>query len=218
MPLLLLGMRFYNPVTGVFTQRDPVLDGLNWYSYVSGGVMTAVDPSGMAQIVDIFGPPSVEIDIPTGEKEAKTIEVRTYMHTCVVFNRPCLRGDDNKLYNSIGAFGDVGNCSGFDKRGGKVMVPDTRYNEFVDGTNYYVRPALVNNDFVFEYFLRACVGKHRNWNWTIINNCNHYAKHLWDCALSALRMFKLCVAVSLLAGRDSLVPCIKYAKDSIRCH
>ncbi len=47
MPLLQLGVRFYNPATGVFTQRDPVLDGLNWYAYVGGGVMTAVDPSGL---------------------------------------------------------------------------------------------------------------------------------------------------------------------------
>ncbi len=32
---------------GALTQRDPVLDGLNWYSYVSGGVMDRIDPTGM---------------------------------------------------------------------------------------------------------------------------------------------------------------------------
>ncbi len=38
---------------GAQTQRDPVLDGLNWYSYVNGGVMTAADPSGRAAIIRI---------------------------------------------------------------------------------------------------------------------------------------------------------------------
>ena len=41
--------------SGVFTQRDPVLDGANWYTYVSGGVMTAVDPSGMDATSQVIG-------------------------------------------------------------------------------------------------------------------------------------------------------------------
>ena len=53
MPLLQLGVRFYNPASGVFTQRDPVLDGVNWYAYVNGAVMTAVDPNGMAATIAI---------------------------------------------------------------------------------------------------------------------------------------------------------------------
>ena len=46
--LILLGSRFYDPEAGVFTQRDPVKDGLSYYTYTSGSVMTAVDPWGLS--------------------------------------------------------------------------------------------------------------------------------------------------------------------------
>lgn len=42
----MLGTRFYDPEAGVFTQRDKAKDGLSYYAYTSGQVMTAVDPWG----------------------------------------------------------------------------------------------------------------------------------------------------------------------------
>ena len=45
--LLQLGLRFYDPETAGFTQRDPVEDGLNSYAYVAGRPTTATDPSGL---------------------------------------------------------------------------------------------------------------------------------------------------------------------------
>ena len=160
--------------------------------------MTAVDPSGMAQIVDI----------------GNWFPLPGYGHTCIVFSRPCLRGDDNKLYNSIGAFPESGKCCGFyQKGGGEVHVPDTRYNPKGKAV-----PRITDNDVVFEHFLRACAEKHRSWKWNLINNCQDYAWHLWDCAFAAKLQYRMCVRERLRAGYDSLVPCIKYAKDSIRCH
>jgi RHS repeat-associated protein len=45
--LLQLGVRFYDPQVGRFTQRDPIKDGINWYAYVGGNPVNAVDPDGL---------------------------------------------------------------------------------------------------------------------------------------------------------------------------
>lgn len=45
--LLQLGVRFYDPETGRFTQRDPVGDGMNWYGYVGSSPLSYVDPWGL---------------------------------------------------------------------------------------------------------------------------------------------------------------------------
>ena len=44
---LQLGVRFYDALTGRFTQRDPIQDGLNWYSYVGGKPLMWADPFGL---------------------------------------------------------------------------------------------------------------------------------------------------------------------------
>ena len=46
--LLQLGLRFYDPKTATFTQRDPAEDGLNWYGYAGGNPIANVDPWGLA--------------------------------------------------------------------------------------------------------------------------------------------------------------------------
>ena len=45
--LLHLGMRFYEPGVGRFSQVDPAREGVNWYGYVDGIPTTHVDPVGL---------------------------------------------------------------------------------------------------------------------------------------------------------------------------
>jgi len=45
--LLQLGVRYYDPSVGRFTQQDPIKDGFNWYGYASGNPTKNVDPSGL---------------------------------------------------------------------------------------------------------------------------------------------------------------------------
>ncbi|MGB9619180.1 MAG: RHS repeat domain-containing protein [Armatimonadota bacterium] len=44
--LLQLGVRFYDPEVGRFTQMDPVRQGVNWYGYAGGMPTAAIDPNG----------------------------------------------------------------------------------------------------------------------------------------------------------------------------
>ena len=46
--LLQLGVRFYDPEVGRFTQRDAIGDGLNWYAYADNDPVAFVDPEGLA--------------------------------------------------------------------------------------------------------------------------------------------------------------------------
>jgi len=48
--LLQLGVRYYDPTTGRFTQQDPIKDGLNWYGYAGGNPIRYVDPFGLSSI------------------------------------------------------------------------------------------------------------------------------------------------------------------------
>ena len=43
--------RYYQPVTGRFTQIDPIKDGLNWYAYCSNNPVAFVDPNGLDAII-----------------------------------------------------------------------------------------------------------------------------------------------------------------------
>ncbi len=43
-----LRARYYSPVTGRFTQIDPIRDGLNWYAYCYNNPILYIDPSGKA--------------------------------------------------------------------------------------------------------------------------------------------------------------------------
>ena len=45
--LMLLGHRYYDPSTGRFLSRDPILDGYNWYNYCDNDPLSAVDPEGL---------------------------------------------------------------------------------------------------------------------------------------------------------------------------
>ncbi len=42
-----LRARYYTPGTGSFTQEDPAMDGLNWYTYCAGNPIRYVDRSGL---------------------------------------------------------------------------------------------------------------------------------------------------------------------------
>jgi len=44
--LLHLGMRFYEPGVGRFSQVDPAREGVNWYVYVWNSPLAHLDPSG----------------------------------------------------------------------------------------------------------------------------------------------------------------------------
>jgi RHS repeat-associated protein len=52
--LMQLGVRFYDPEVGRFTQRDPVRSGGNWYSYGYEAPTVAVDPTGKIAWVPIL--------------------------------------------------------------------------------------------------------------------------------------------------------------------
>ena len=43
--------RYYQPVTGRFTQLDPIRDGLNWYAYCYNNPIMFIDPFGTDAIV-----------------------------------------------------------------------------------------------------------------------------------------------------------------------
>jgi RHS repeat-associated protein len=45
-----LGVRFYNPEVGRFTQLDPLGDRLNWYAYTGGNPLVRVDPTGLSYV------------------------------------------------------------------------------------------------------------------------------------------------------------------------
>ena len=47
MDLLQLGVRFYDPETGRFTQVDPVHYGMSWYRYAGDRPTARVDPTGL---------------------------------------------------------------------------------------------------------------------------------------------------------------------------
>jgi RHS repeat-associated protein len=47
LPLLQLGVRFYDPGTGRFGQVDPLVDGLNAYMYVKDRPTVGTDPNGL---------------------------------------------------------------------------------------------------------------------------------------------------------------------------
>ena len=50
--LLQLGVRFYDPQIGRFTQQDPVFQGLNLYTYVANRPGVGADPSGENWYID----------------------------------------------------------------------------------------------------------------------------------------------------------------------
>jgi len=52
--LLQLGVRYYDPSVGRFTQIDPVKDGLNWYGYVRGNPVAKIDPGGLYSWGDAY--------------------------------------------------------------------------------------------------------------------------------------------------------------------
>ena len=50
-----LRARYYSPNIGRFTQEDPIMDGLNWYTYCAGNPVVYSDSSGTTVSNDGFG-------------------------------------------------------------------------------------------------------------------------------------------------------------------
>jgi len=50
-----LRARYYSPEVGRFTQEDPIMDGLNWYTYCAGNPVVYSDSSGTTVSNDGFG-------------------------------------------------------------------------------------------------------------------------------------------------------------------
>lgn len=46
-----LRARYYNPTIGRFISEDPVLDGINWYTYCDNDPVNKTDPSGLSGVV-----------------------------------------------------------------------------------------------------------------------------------------------------------------------
>lgn len=46
-PLVLMGVRYYDPITGRFISRDPAADSMNDYAYCANNPVMGFDPSGM---------------------------------------------------------------------------------------------------------------------------------------------------------------------------
>ena len=49
-----LRARYYSPEVGRFTQEDPIMDGLNWYTYCAGNPVRFYDPSGCKMLEPSF--------------------------------------------------------------------------------------------------------------------------------------------------------------------
>lgn len=49
-----LRARYYSPGIGRFTQEDPIMDGLNWYTYCAGNPVRFYDPSGCKMLEPSF--------------------------------------------------------------------------------------------------------------------------------------------------------------------
>ncbi len=49
-----LRARYYSPNIGRFTQEDPIMDGLNWYTYCAGNPVRFYDPSGCKMLEPSF--------------------------------------------------------------------------------------------------------------------------------------------------------------------
>ena len=69
--LVLMGHRMYDPGTGRFLTRDPILDGSNHFSYVDNDPLNNVDPRGELPLLII---PAIAIfwGLATGIAEAPT--------------------------------------------------------------------------------------------------------------------------------------------------
>ena len=49
------GARYYDPYIGRFTQRDPIGDGGNWYTYTHNNPLKYTDPNGLQPVQDQAG-------------------------------------------------------------------------------------------------------------------------------------------------------------------
>lgn len=53
-PLVLMGVRYYDPIVGRFISRDPIGDGVNDYAYCGNDPVAYADPSGMSYLGDVL--------------------------------------------------------------------------------------------------------------------------------------------------------------------
>ena len=67
------GARYYDPYIGRFTQRDPIGDGVNWYTYTYNNPLKYTDPNGLQPVQDQAG----KVGVFTGEMDTTKREVLT---------------------------------------------------------------------------------------------------------------------------------------------
>ena len=63
--------RYYDPYIGRFTQRDPIGDGVNWYTYTYNNPLKYTDPNGLQPVKDQAG----KVGVFTGEMDTTKREV-----------------------------------------------------------------------------------------------------------------------------------------------
>ncbi|MBC7327924.1 RHS repeat-associated core domain-containing protein [bacterium] len=52
--LMKVGARYYDPIIGRWIQKDPILDGFNWFVYCDNDPVNGVDPEGYQSVGEVI--------------------------------------------------------------------------------------------------------------------------------------------------------------------
>ena len=149
--LMLLGHRYYDPSTGRFLSRDPIVDGYNWYTYCDNDPVNDADPKGLQR--DKNGKPANgarhmaggsgdNLSIDIGELPKPTVELPQI---------PVPKGGDGKYPVDVsgGKFnfhdGLIGNVGGHfigtvTVKDGVIVSTDGKFYPYPDLYNVDIRP------------------------------------------------------------------------------